>query len=140
MEKNNKDLIKNIGISILVIIALILLITVVSYNKIAIGKVIPKVEEYQLDNEMKNELESDETDENSEIITTYEIDASDLKQYEKTKKYNKGKANPFAEESSSSSSENNSTTSDENSSSSSKSDNNNNRSSSKGFYDDDGTK
>ena len=70
MEKNNKDLIKNIGISILVIIALILLIMVVSYNKIAIGKVIPKVEEYQLDNEIKNELESDETDENSEIITT----------------------------------------------------------------------
>ena len=140
MEKNNKDLIKNIGIIILVIIALILLIMVVSYNKIAIGKVIPKVEEYQLDNEIKNELESDETDENSEIITTYEIDASDLKQYEKTKKYNKGKANPFAEESSSSSSENNSTTSDENSSSSSKSDNNNNSSSSKGFYDDDGTK
>lgn len=140
MEKNNKDLIKNIGISILVIIALILLIMVVSYNKIAIGKVIPKAEEYQLDNEIKNELESDELDENSEIITTYEIDASDLKQYEKTKEYNKGKANPFAEESSSSSSENNSTSSNESSSTSSGTSTANNSSSSNGFYDDDGTK
>ena len=44
MEKINKDLIKNIGISILVIIALILLIMVISYNKISIGKVIPKAD------------------------------------------------------------------------------------------------
>ena len=73
MEKINKDLIKNIGISILVIIALILLIMVISYNKISIGKVIPKADEYQLDDEMKKELESEQEDTNAEIITTYEL-------------------------------------------------------------------
>ena len=81
MEKINKDLIKNIGISILVIIALILLIMVISYNKISIGKVITKADEYQLDDEMKKELESEQEDTNAEIITTYELDATDLKQY-----------------------------------------------------------
>ena len=40
MEKINKDLIKNIGISILVIIALILLIMVISYNKISKEKML----------------------------------------------------------------------------------------------------
>ena len=140
MENISKDLIKNIGISILVIIALILLIMVISYNKIAIGKVIPKAEEYQLNDEIKNELDSDQEETNSEIITTYELDGADLKQYEKSKKYNKGKANPFAAESSSTSENENSNTSNANNSDNSSSNNNNNSSSSKGFYDDDGTK
>ena len=139
MEKINKDLIKNIGISFLVIIALILLIMVISYNKISIGKVIPKADEYQLDDEMKKELESEQEDTNAEIITTYELDATDLKQYEKTKTYNKGKANPFAVESTSTTenekSDSTNTNSNNNSSSS-----NNNSSSSTNFYEDDGTK
>ena len=126
MEGNVKELIKNIGIAFLAIVAIILLVIVISYNKISIGRVIPRVETYELSDEIKQEIDNANSDENSEIVTTYEIDASDLKQYEKTKEYNKGKKDPFAAESS-------------------QPDNNENvildgDSSSDNFYEDDGTK
>lgn len=98
MKNFNKELIKSIGISILIIIAILLLLTIISYNKISIGKVIPQVESYELNEEIKSELETEEADQNTEIVTTYEIDATDLKNYEKIKKYNKGKQNPFEED------------------------------------------
>lgn len=133
MKNINKELIKNIGIGILIIIAIILFLMIICYNKISIGRVIPTVEQYQLSDEIKSELESEQTEENSEIITTYELDASDLKKYEKTKEYNKGKKNPFAAEETSTS--NTSTeekgTSETNESTSSTNTN---------FYEDDGTK
>ena len=95
----SKELIKSIGISILVVIAIILLITILSYDKIAIGKVIPKIQPYELNEEIKNEIQAEDNQEDTEIVTTYELDASDLKTYERTKKYNKGKKNPFEQES-----------------------------------------
>lgn len=98
MKNFNKDLIKNIGIEILIIIAMILFLIIVCYNKISIGRLIPTVERYQLSDEMESELESEQTEESPEIIITYELDASDLKKYEKTKEYNRGKKNPFAAE------------------------------------------
>lgn len=138
MKKMNKEVIKNIGIGILVIIAIILLITIICYNKISIGRLIPTVETYELSEEMKNELATEQADENSEIITTYELDASDLKSYEKTKEYNKGKKNPFAAEE---------TSTNENSSNDTNTTQNNDTtventvsSSSSNFYEDDGTK
>ena len=72
-------------------------------------------------------------DDNTQIITTYHIDAADLKKYEKTKEYNKGKKNPFAEEIITSS--NNSIVNGSNNSIEEPSTNN-----STNFYDDDGTK
>ena len=135
MKNINKELIKNVCIGFLIIIALVLLLMIVFYNKISIGRVIPKVESYQLSEEAKKELESENSDENSEIVTTYELDASDLKNYEKTKEYNKGKKNPFAAEETSSNNTNTEEegTSDTNESTSSNSTNTN-------FYEDEGTK
>lgn len=133
MKNINKELIKNIGIGILIIIAIILFFMIICYNKISIGRLVPKVEQYELSEEIKNELEHEQTDENSEIITTYELDASDLKNYEKTKEYNKGKKNPFAAEeaSTNTTSTEEKGTSDVNESTSSTNTN---------FYEDDGTK
>lgn len=133
MKNINKELIKNIGIGILIIIAIILFLMIVCYNKISVGRLIPTVEQYQLSEEIKNELESEQADENSEIITTYELDASDLKSYEKTKEYNKGKKNPFAAEETSTgaTSTEEKDTSDVNESTPSNKTN---------FYEDDGTK
>ncbi len=128
MKNFYKDIIKSIGLSILVIIAIILVLTIVSYDKISIGKIIPKVESYELNEEIKNELETEESDQNTEIITTYELDASDLKKYEKTKKYNKGKKNPFEQETISEVSQNNSV------------EENKTNSSSTNFYKDEGIK
>lgn len=124
----SKDLIKEIGISFLIVIAIILLIVIIFYDKVSIGQVIPKVEEYNMSEEIKNEIYKEINEEETEIITTYKIDASDLKQYEKTKEYNKGKKNPFSVE----------TTEPGNSTNTTSSDNEN--TSSEGFYDDEGIK
>lgn len=127
MKNIYQEIIKSIGISILIIIAIILLIMVICYDKISVGKIVPKVEEYQLSDEIKNELEYEKTEENTTIITTYTIDASDLKKYEKTKEYNKGKKNPFSTDTSSEQSNNSNSA-------------NNNTTTNTNFYEDEGIK
>lgn len=137
MKIFNKELLKDIGISFLIVIAITLLIMVVFYNKISIGRVIPNTEEYTLSEELKNEIEQENLDENSEIIKTYELDASDLKEYEKTNEYNKGKKNPFSAETSGTT---NNTTTNSSSTTNDANETAENTSSSTNFYDDDGTK
>ena len=92
-----KEMIKNIVISILAVVAIILIITIISYNKVSLGRIIPKAEKYELSEEAQKEIESEDIEE-TEIITTYILDAPELKYYEKTKEYNKGKAHPFADD------------------------------------------
>lgn len=133
MKEITKELIKSIGTGILIIVVIILFLLIICYDKISIGRIVPTVESYQLSQEVKNEIESEQMDEDSEIITTYELDASDLKDYEKTKEYNKGKKNPFAAEETSTNTTNieEKNTSEANESASSTNTN---------FYEDDGTK
>lgn len=133
MKEITKELIKSIGTGILIIAVIILFLLIICYDKISIGRIVPTVESYQLSQEVKNEIESEQMDEDSEIITTYELDASDLKDYEKTKEYNKGKKNPFVAEETSTNTTNieEKNTSEANESASSTNTN---------FYEDDGTK
>ena len=56
---------------------------------------MPKTENYELSEDVKQEVEG-EDEEQTEIITTYVLDAAELKYYERTKEYNKGKRHPFA--------------------------------------------
>lgn len=98
----NINLIKDLFISILIVICIVLIISVVFYDKISLTKIVPESEEYTLTEEMQQELNENNKDkETSEDIDTitYRIDEADLKKYEKTKEYNKGKKNPFAVES-----------------------------------------
>lgn len=127
----DKNLIKDIIISFLIIIAIILLIIVICYDKVSIGKVIPKIEEYKLSDDIKNEIDQESADNQTEIVTTYQIDSSDLKQYEKTKEYNKGKRDPFAPDSSSA---------ENNANGENKSSENDTNNSSSGFYPNEGIK
>ena len=96
---------------------------------------IPEAEEYTLSDEMQKDLDEGKEEETKQIVTTYYIDAVDLKNYEKNKEYNKGKKNPFAELSTS-----NGTSTSENNTSSSENNSNNNNKNNENFYDDDGTK
>ena len=130
MEINIKEILKSVGISILAIIAIILILTVVFYNKISLSKVVPRAEDYELTDEVRREVES-ENEEQTEVLTTYELDASELKHYEKAKEYNKGKRNPFAAAD---------TTSNSNTDKNNSQGTGNGGSSSENFYDDDGTK
>ena len=134
MKGQSIEIIKDLIVSLLIVVCIGIIISIVFYDDIAIGKVIPEAEAYVLSAEMQNELEYTELDDAEEIIINYYIDASDLKKYEKTNEYIKGKSNPFAEvidlelE--------NNATGDNNTSS----DINNNNNGNSGFYEDDGTK
>lgn len=132
MEKANISIVKDFIISILIVICIILVISVTFYNKISLSKVIPEAEEYVLTEDMEDDLKQAVLEENTQIVTTYHIDAADLKKYEQTKEYDKGKKNPFAAESTS---ENQNTTVATGNSVTEPSSNN-----STNFYDDDGTK
>ena len=99
MKKINISLIKDLIISILIVVCIILIILLVLYNKVSINKLIPESQEYALSEEMQEDLSQTEDEETTTIITTYSIDATDLKQYEKNNQYVKGKQNPFASES-----------------------------------------
>lgn len=131
MKKVNTNLIKDLIISILIVICIALVISVIFYNKISLNKIIPESQEYSLSTEMQQDLDKSDIEEDTEIITTYSIDAADLKKYEKTKEYNKGKKNPFAEESIEEKPANNVNNINSNNTSSTSGNN---------FYEDDGTK
>lgn len=134
--KNEKfSIIKDIIISILIVVTILLIISIIFYDKISLSKVIPEAEEYTLSDEMQKDLDEGKEEETKQIVTTYYIDAVDLKNYEKNKEYNKGKKNPFAELSTS-----NGTSTSENNTSSSENNSNNNNKNNENFYDDDGTK
>lgn len=134
MKGQTIEIIKDLIVSLLIVVCIGIILSMIFYDDIALGKVIPEAEEYNLSAEMQNELEYSELDDAEEVIINYYIDASDLKKYEKTNEYVKGKSNPFAEVSDSAT-ENNTTTGDNNTSSGANENNGNG-----GFYEDDGTK
>lgn len=124
------SLIGDFIISIVIVICILAILSVFFYDKVSLSKVIPESEEYTLTKEMEQEIEDESLEEIKEVVTQYYIDASDLKKYEKTKEYNKGKKNPFAVEEVNS----------DNSITNSTSDNNLSNNESENFYEDDGTK
>lgn len=111
-----KSVFKEIIIILLLLLAIILLIGILFYDYMPNSKTVPaKVEEYALEEDVKQELEQELNDVNSEeIIKIYQLDARDIEVYEKTNEYNKGKVNPFAKYSTDTNTNN--TTSDNNNS------------------------
>lgn len=127
-------IIKDLIISILIVVCIVVILSVVFYDKISLSKVIPESEDYLLSDEMQQGIDDSTSDEEKEVVTKYYIDAADLKKYEKTKEYNKGKKNPFAEEATPTGNTTNNETSSGNNIE------NNNTNDSGHFYEDDGTK
>ena len=121
------SIIKDLLTSLLVIVCIIIVFGAIFYDKISLTKTIPESEDYVLSKEMQKELKVTDLDDTREVIVDYYIDGTDLKKYEKTNEYTKGKSNPFADISDfESNDENNNNTSSSNDNS--------------GFYEDDGTK
>ena len=89
-------IIKDLVISVLIVVCILVILSIVFYDKISLTKVIPVSDEYFLTEEMQNEIEETNLMETKEIIVNYYIDAADLKKYEKTNEYKKGKSNPFS--------------------------------------------
>lgn len=90
-----KSIIKEIIIVLLLLVAIVLALGVLFYEYIPTNKTVPSVAEYTTSEVIKNEIADQVVDE-QEVLVTYEITEQDLKTYEKTKDYKKGKANPFS--------------------------------------------
>ena len=98
MKGINLKLIKELIISILIVISIILIVSLLFYDKISIVKTIPEAEEYEMSEEMKETLGSELSEQVEESVIEYSIDARDLKESEKANEYHKGKMHPFVEE------------------------------------------
>lgn len=93
-----KSVFKEIIIILLLLLIIILLLGILFYDYMPNSKTIPaKVQEYALEQTVQQELDEELNNINSEeIVKTYQLDATDIQNYEKTNEYNKGKVNPFA--------------------------------------------
>ena len=92
-----KSIIKEIIIMLLVCLAILLVLCVLLYDFIPSNKVLPAEVSYAPSEEIKYELESAVNGEQTEVVLSYEVTSTDLKNYEKSDDYNAGKVNPFSE-------------------------------------------
>lgn len=94
-----KRFLKELMITVLLCIALVLILAVIFYDYIPINKTIPEPVDYTMPeslSEVKEELKNAVQDEEEKIIVTYEIDESDLSGYKKQGSYKEGKVDPFS--------------------------------------------
>ena len=91
-----KTIIKELIIVLLLCLAIIVLLGIVFYEYVPIGKTLPNPVSYTTPENVKQELaETTGVDEN-QVIMTYEVDETDLYNYRRVQDYKPGKANPFS--------------------------------------------
>lgn len=90
-----KTVLKEIIITLLLCIAIILILSVLFYDYNPINKIVPnKVEQYTTSASLKEELKENVIEyETTNVL--YRVEGSDLNMYLKTNTYKQGKANPF---------------------------------------------
>ena len=91
-----KNIIKEIIIMLLLCLAIILILGVILYEYVPSNKILPEEVSYVTPQNIKEELKSTDSIEEDKVILTYEIDESDLANYQKIKDYKPGKVNPFS--------------------------------------------
>ena len=91
-----KKILKELIISLLLCLAIILLLGIVLYEYVPMTKTIPNPVSYTTPENVKQELATTEDVDEEEIIMTYEVDATDLNNYKQIQNYKPGKANPFS--------------------------------------------
>jgi len=91
-----KTVIKEIIIMLLICLAIILVLGFLLYDYIPMAKVIPEEVSYATPESVKSELLSAGGVDESQVILTYEVDATDLNNYKRVHSYKAGKANPFS--------------------------------------------
>ncbi len=117
-----KAIVKEVFIILLLCVAIFLLMTFIFYNQLTMGGDIPEnVEAYVTPSEIKEEITQDVAQYPMQNVS-FEITDSDLTLYRKSKSYNPGKSDPFAESALSSSSSSTNTSSGNTTSSNSNND------------------
>lgn len=92
----SKKIIKEITISLLLCLAIILLLGILLYDYVPMTKTIPNPVSYSTPDNVKQELAQTQTVDESQVIMTYEVDSTDLNNYKNIQDYKPGKANPFS--------------------------------------------
>ena len=135
-----KNVIKEIIIILLLCLAIILILGILLYEYVPISKTVPNPVSYVRTEAVEEELASSDTIDESQLVMTYEINSSDLNNYQQMQEYKPGKANPFAAVSEDNTGNNNGNNSSNTSSGSTSTGTNNNTSTSEGYYPDKGIK
>lgn len=91
----SKDIIKELIIFLLLALAIILVLGVLLYGYMPSNKIIPEKVSYTTPEEIKEELQTDNSVDNEEVVVTYKIDSTELNNYKRIKEYNSGRKNPF---------------------------------------------
>lgn len=91
-----KNIIKEIIIMLLLCLAIILILGVILYEYVPANKILPEEISYVTPQNIKEELKNSDNVEEDKVILTYEIDETDLANYQKIKDYKPGKTNPFS--------------------------------------------
>ena len=92
-----KSIIKEIIIILLLILAVILVLGVLLYEYVPFNKIIPETISYTTPENVKEELQTDSNIDDTQIVLTHQIDATDLSNYKIIQEYVPGKKNPFGE-------------------------------------------
>jgi len=94
-----KSILKEIIITLLLCVAILLVLSILFYDYNPLNKIIPNKIAYSTPEEIKNEIEQNEVKDVLEggINIVYSIDGSDLNIYKKSNSYVAGKENPFAD-------------------------------------------
>ncbi len=91
-----KSIVKEIIIMLLLCLAIILSLGILLYEYVPMTKTIPNPVSYSTPDDVKKELANSSDIDESQIIMTYEVDATDLNNYTSIQDYKPGKANPFS--------------------------------------------
>ena len=91
-----KNIVKEIIIILLLCLAIILILGILLYEYAPMSKIVPNPVSYTTPEEVQQEISSSSDVDNSQIIMTYEVDSTDLNNYERINDYQPGKANPFS--------------------------------------------
>ena len=91
-----KNVIKEIIILLLLCLAIILLLGILLYEYVPMSKTVPNPVSYTTPEDVQQELASSSDVDNSQVIMTYEVDSTDLNNFERINDYQPGKANPFS--------------------------------------------
>lgn len=90
-----KNIIKEIIIILLLTLAIILILGVLLYEYIPSNKIIPEKVSYITPDNAKEALQTDSSVDDAQVVVTYQIDSTDLNNYQKIMEYVPGKKNPF---------------------------------------------
>lgn len=92
-----KTIIKEMVITLLLCITILLVLSILFYDYNPINKVVPNKIAYSAPDDIKNELEEENIQNTISVQNiTYTIEGADLNIYKKSNSYNPSKVNPFA--------------------------------------------